>query len=82
MTVVLSRDQSGRSVFVKIRCDTCPRSVRSNALSEGALRDAIAWIKLDSEDVRPDCQRQRGMPPRYLARIEERAARPDFLWRM
>jgi hypothetical protein len=81
MTVVLERDQSGRYASVKIRCDSCPRSVRSNALSEDELRTAVSWIKADVADVCPDCQRRRGMKVRYLARIEERAARPEFRWR-
>jgi hypothetical protein len=81
MTVVLERDQSGRPAFIQIRCDGCPRSIRSNALTEIALRDAVSWIKLDGTDVCTECQRRRGIPLRYLARIEDRAARPDYRWR-
>ena len=78
MTVVLERDQSGRYASVKIRCDSCPRSVGSNALSEYELRAAVAWVKADIADVCTECQRRRGMKVRYLARIEQHAARRGY----
>ena len=76
MTVVLTGDRSGRVFSVEISCDTCTRSVRSNVLSEDALRDAVLWAALDARDVCTECQQRRGMTSPYLVRIGGRAGRP------
>ena len=73
MAVVLTWDRSGRWESVEIRCDTCTRAVRSNVLSEDALRDAVLWAALDAGDLCTGCQRRRGMTSPYLVRIGDRA---------